>query len=409
MLADVPGLGKSAQVIQACDRVTAQRVLIVCPAVVRSHLAAEYARWSLWGLPVTILETGTDPLPEPHEPCVVVTSYNLATMDGPIYQELKQQHWDVLWCDEAHNLKTPGVQRTRRLLQRTGLAARSKHTWLSTGTPMPNDARELYVFAKVAGLWEGKLDAWEDAFCEHAVTIFGRKVIGTKNHDALRALIAPVMLRRTVVEGRPSLSVDTLAVKGTTDPFKALDPEVRAEIEAAIARDDWSLDPIPALATVRRLTGEAKAAAAAELVASELTGRDRIICFAEHLSVLDAIQHKLTAHKKLQVLRIDGGTRGAKRESAIAAYQAADTTPTVLLAQIHAAGEGITLTRGSRIIIVEPSWTPKSNEQAIARSWRRTQKEPVHASFLALAGSIDERITAALSRKSRDIALTISV
>jgi SNF2 family DNA or RNA helicase len=68
-----------------------------------------------------------------------------------------------------------------------------------------------------------------------------------------------------------------------------------------------------------------------------------------------------------------------------------------------AAGTGLNLQAAERIIIVEPAWTPASNEQAIARAYRAGQKKKVWASFVCLENSIDERITSALIRKQRII------
>jgi SNF2 family DNA or RNA helicase len=79
--------------------------------------------------------------------------------------------------------------------------------------------------------------------------------------------------------------------------------------------------------------------------------------------------------------------------------------PRVLVCQTQAAGEGLDkLKRANRVYLAEPSWTPKDNDQAIARAARRGQTKPVHASYVSLADSLDDRITGTLMRKRRDIA-----
>src|SRR4051812_8971031 len=46
LLADEMGVGKTAQVIRACDDIGAERILILCPAVARINWQREFARFS---------------------------------------------------------------------------------------------------------------------------------------------------------------------------------------------------------------------------------------------------------------------------------------------------------------------------------------------------------------------------
>ena len=59
----------------------------------------------------------------------------------------------------------------------------------------------------------------------------------------------------------------------------------------------------------------------------------------------------------------------------------------VLLCHSVAAGEGLTLTRSKRVIIIEPSWTPKDNDQPIARCWRKGQMHEMQSDVFD-AGSV---------------------
>jgi SNF2 family DNA or RNA helicase len=50
--------------------------------------------------------------------------------------------------------------------------------------------------------------------------------------------------------------------------------------------------------------------------------------------------------------------------------------------------------------MVEASWAPADNAQAIARCRRFGQERPVLARLLYVPGSLDEAVAAVLSRKS---------
>lgn len=73
-LADDMGLGKSAQVVRACDIVGAADILVLCPASVRVNWEREFEKFSPMDRPCTVLFSGKDEVPTNG---VVVCSYDL--------------------------------------------------------------------------------------------------------------------------------------------------------------------------------------------------------------------------------------------------------------------------------------------------------------------------------------------
>jgi len=55
-LFDVPGLGKTATAVAACDRVGAQKILVICPAVVRRFWELTFLTWQKIKRDVTCIE-----------------------------------------------------------------------------------------------------------------------------------------------------------------------------------------------------------------------------------------------------------------------------------------------------------------------------------------------------------------
>jgi SWI/SNF-related matrix-associated actin-dependent regulator 1 of chromatin subfamily A len=402
MLADVPGLGKTAQVVRACDILDVRSATILVPnQTLAVNFAAEFEKWSLLGHHTHILRSSKDDIPKDG---VLFVTYALASRPEVLKRLLKRRV-DVLACDEAHALKSRDSARTKAVMRKAGLINVSERTWLMTGTPAPNNAGELYVFAKCCGAYAGAWTQFVERYCICSENAFGISIVGSKNHEELKGLLAPFFLRRTHVEGRPPLTIDKAYVEPAkgADPYAQLTPEDRASVERAIETGDWTLADIPAVATVRRLVGLAKADGVAELAASELeAGYKKLLIFCQHTSVIDRISALLD-----DAPIYDGRTPQKKREQIYREFQdtegAGACGSRVLVCQMAAASEGLTLTKANRVLIAEPSWTPHNNEQAIARAWRKGQTSPVLASFVALKGSLDERITAALHRKSEDI------
>ena len=74
---------------------------------------------------------------------------------------------------------------------------------------------------------------------------------------------------------------------------------------------------------------------------------------------------------------------------------------------ITAMGVGINLTASSHAIVIEADWTPGVLSQAESRLHRFGQSNSVLVQYLVIAGSIDEKILAAVHAKMRLIEATI--
>jgi SWI/SNF-related matrix-associated actin-dependent regulator of chromatin subfamily A-like protein 1 len=189
-----------------------------------------------------------------------------------------------------------------------------------------------------------------------------------------------------------------LQVDGDRPDYSGVPADALEAIEAAMIAGTWRALDGPAVATVRRMIGIAKAKAVAELALCELDGgAGKMLIFCEHTAVIDAIAEKLGDRAAI----VDGRTPQKLREeltSPDGTFQNA-ANPRALICQRMALKEGVTLTAADRVLLAEPPWTPDDCEQMIARAWRRGQTKPVRASYVYLQDSFDARISATLARK----------
>lgn len=392
MLADEPGLGKTAQAIVAADLAGASRVLIICPASVVENWRREIATWSL-GL----------------FDAQVVSFDRAGKVEGA---------FDTVIVDEAHYLKTPTAKRTKAIygdkLDRVGgLIERAERVFLLTGTPMPNNPAELWTHMRALAptaipAKTGKPRTYAQfvsKFCHTRDNGFGLQIVGGKNHDELRKTLDGFMLRRSKVEvlpDLPPLRFGELAVPGRIDDAARGD-------EVAIVRKALEQHGVDGLkqvathvATLRRLTGMAKVAGVSAWVRDWLgNGGGRIVLFAQHRAVLDGLVADIDPYYRCA--RIDGSTTDRQRE--VDRFQSGEAR--VFVGQIQAAGTGITLTAASDLVFVESSWVPAENEQAAQRIHRIGQGDACLVRFATLAGSIDEDVQRAVARKMQDIVRVI--
>lgn len=419
MLADRAGFGKSAQFIHAAELIGATKIIVICPPAVTENERAEFEKWSIVGWPVFVMRSGADELPPTG---VVVVSFALAGTDKA---KAKLRKWgaDVLILDEAHHVKNPKGVRSRALFNADGIARKCGRVWFVTGTPTPNNASEYYVFARVAGLFKGTFKAWRDDVCSIEYTpvldrsgkpmknpygpgpLTKERITGTKPEKLpfLRDLLSPhILAREKAPEGLPPLIIDSVPVVGAPPDYSGIDPDVLAEIAAAVEAGSWSSLDGAMISTVRKITGIAKAEGVAEFAANELeSGYRKTLLFADHRDVIDVLAARL---EPFGVGVIDGRTSDKSRAAILSEFEPGGTDGRlrVCICQRQALKEGRTLTRANRVLIAEPPWTPDDNTQMIARAWRRGQTDRVRASLMYLPGSIDEKITRVTARKTRD-------
>jgi SNF2 family DNA or RNA helicase len=316
--------------------------------------------------------------------------------------------------DEAHFLKSPDAMRTKVIFGKNcegGFVKQCRRVWLLTGTPTPNNASELWpmlhaVFPALIHNAQGKprnQHQFIQRYCRLVETGFGRaKIVGAKRVPELKAILSQVMLRRRKLDVLPDLPPLRIAML----PLEATAPEVSSAFTAQVraALDAEGLAGLQGLgetlATYRRAVGVAKADAVARWVRDQLaSGLGKVVLFAHHREVIEIMAAAL---KEYAPAVLTGSSSPKEREAAVERFQRNRYCP-VFIGQLQAAGTGITLNAASDVVLVESSWVPGDNEQAIMRVHRIGQQNACIARIAHVPDSIDEDIARACSRKLADI------
>jgi SWI/SNF-related matrix-associated actin-dependent regulator 1 of chromatin subfamily A len=422
LIGDVPGLGKTAQAICFANEINARRVLVLCPASIRLQWAGQIRRWSTmpWPYHVHCILNGRRGVHPAAEWTVV--SYDLARTPA-IGGSLAEGSYDLLILDEGHYLKTIDAGRTRAVfgggkkLTHPPLAGRSGAIIDLTGTPLPNRPREAYTALR--GLcWDAIDFMSEDTFGERFNPVIRRKITkldGTEamvtdertgRHGELQSrLRANIMVRRMKhgprgVMTQLKLPLFDIVHMEETGPVKAaLRAESMLDIDPE-ALDGADAEVLGAVATVRRLMGEALAPQAAAYTAMLLDGgEDKILLYAYHKSVIAYLARELNRYG---VIVVDGSTGAIRKQEAVNDFQNIPGKR-VFLGQLLAIGtgtDGLQLAT-ARAVFAEADWTPGNNQQGIDRLDRGGQTGQVQADFLVARGSFSEKILAKSLRKGR--------
>ncbi|KAL0732506.1 hypothetical protein Bca4012_008715 [Brassica carinata] len=131
---------------------------------------------------------------------------------------------------------------------------------------------------------------------------------------------------------------------------------------------------------------------------------DKALVFSQSIPTLDLIELYLSRlprygkqgkfwKKGKDWYRIDGKTEISERQKLLDRFNEPENKRVkCILISTRAGSLGINLYAANRVIIVDGSWNPTYDLQAIHRAWRYGQKKPVFAYRLMARGTIEEKI-----------------
>lgn len=368
ILGDEMGLGKTIESLAVLTHLRAkgsQHFLVVCPAAVVTNWLREVNAKSdlrchrLHGPGRDYALTSWT-----RNGGVAVTTYDsLNWLNGRIPDNAKPA---CLVFDEAHYIKNPDAQRTRRSRALIGGCERSLFL---TGTPLENRIDE---FRNLVGYLRPDLAVNATEFAPRQ----------------FRKQVAPAYLRRNqedVLTELPELV--------EIDEWTAFSDEDEQHYIAAVSDGNFMAMRQAAL---RAGSGSQKMQRLLDIVEEAESNERRVLVFSHFRGVLDDIASILTG-KVFGPLT--GSVPAAKRQQMVDEFSSAGHGA-VLVAQIVAGGVGLNIQAASVVVICEPQLKPTTEWQAIARSRRMGQLESVQVHRLLSEEGVDQRIVEILARKS---------
>ena len=422
LMADQPGLGKTIQAIGVINGdPSIKTVLVIVPATLKINWQREVKKWLV--RPMTIgIASGKD-YPNP-EPDIVIINYDILKNHR---KALRARKWDCLICDESHYLKNAKAQRTKEALGGRGIKPISARRILFlTGTPILNKPIELWTTLK--RLDPSTWRSWKhfaNRYCDAYYNGFGWDVSGASNLDELqKKLRSTIMVRRLKSEVLKELppkrrQIIALPADGMMQTIQNEWPAMHnytgmlenLQVAVELAKTSDNLDEyddavqelrnsaglaFTEMSKARYETAMAKLPIVIEHIKNVLESEDKVVVFAHHLDVLNAIYNRFESNAVI----LTGETSHEDRQLAVDEFQ---NNPDIKLfvGSIKAAGVGITLTASSTVLFAELDWVPANMSQAEDRLHRITQTNSVLVQHLVLDGSLDASIAKTLVAKQQ--------
>jgi SWI/SNF-related matrix-associated actin-dependent regulator 1 of chromatin subfamily A len=464
LLADEPGLGKTAQAIRALKKMfdDGQEVfpaLVICPNTLKSNWEREFDRW--WpGVNVSVVKGSAIQRKKAFEEKADVYVINWESLrthskllsygsialarcedcgghDSRVTvnrcevhpRELNLVDFKSVIADEIHRSKDPKSKQTRALWAATGEA---DIRYALTGTPIANDVVDLWPILHWLDPkeWPSKTK-WIDRYVDTMINAFGgMMVIGLKPTmtEEFYAGINPRMrrmLKAKVLPWLPKVMTERRDVEMGAKQAKAYKQMLQNMI-AMLENDegvtgDALVAPNPLTQTIRLLQF---ANAYAQIEISE-TGEEQVILsdpsckvdalmddmkngdFGDDSVAVCAVSRQLIDILSARLTKegiahglITGAQDSDERQRAIDNFQDGKTKWILFTAQ--AGGVGVTLTKARRLVMLQRPWSLVDYKQALDRVHRIGSE--IHDSIIitdyVTEGSIEERVIQALDVKS---------
>ncbi|WP_062298790.1 DEAD/DEAH box helicase [Demequina maris] len=425
LLADEPGLGKTAQALLAAQAADAYPLLVIVPNVVKTNWAHEVAMWTPQRRASVVHGDGdeVDAFAD-----VVIVNYDILDRHVGWFGDLG---FKGMVLDEAHFIKNQRSQRSQHVL---ALSERIRHRTARpllmalTGTPLINDIEDFRALWQYLGWIDdekplGSLMAalestgliptdrgWYPA-ARAAVVDQGivrrRKVDVAADIPARRVADLPVELDgplgRSIRAAEAALAERMVASYRRATAARPADAEgidlaLARQIAAAELKDASSKKTGDNVFTMVRRIGQAKAGLAADYAVQLARNVGKVVFFAKHVDVMDEAE-RIFAERGVRFTSIRGDQTAKARKEAVSSFTE-DPDVQIVVCSLMAAGVGLNLQVASNMVLAELSWTDAEQTQAIDRIHRIGQSEPVTAWRIIAAQTIDAKIAELIDSKS---------
>ncbi|MCW2696679.1 MAG: helicase domain protein, partial [Modestobacter sp.] len=402
-------------------------LLVVVPNVVKTNWAREAGLWT------------------PHRSATVIHG-NGDTIDG--FADIVVVNYEVLdrhvgWIgdfgfrgmvvDEAHFIKTKTSQRSQHVLELSErIRSRTARPLLMalTGTPLINDIEDFRAIWQFLGWIDDAKPLGElvDALEETGLTpadpgfypaarasvidlgiVRRRKVDVAADIPARRIADLPVELdeksgrsiraaERELARRLVSRYESAIAARSSVDVPPGIDADLVRRVARSEQREAATREAGENVFSMMRRIGQAKAGLAADYAAQLARSAGKVVFFAKHVDVMDVAEETF-ARDGIRFSSIRGDQTPTARQRNIDAF-VNDPDVAIAVCSLTAAGVGLNLQVASNIVLAELSWTDAEQTQAIDRSHRIGQAEPVTAWRIIAAQTIDARIAELIDSKA---------
>jgi len=421
IIADQPGLGKTAQAIATVVAAEAFPSLVIAPSSLKINWQREWHMWShkkamilnddvkhnfhLYhssGL-VDVFIVNYESLKKYFVQSVSVPPGAKLRLNHVKFKEHLTGMFKSVIIDESHRVKSTATQQTKFT---KGIASGKEYILALTGTPVINKPKDLI---SQLGIIEqmprfGGYQRFTQRYCSGPQEASNLRELNymlnlncfyrRDKQDVLKDLpakmrqlvLCQINTRREYNEAEANLIKYLIQYKEADD--EKIARALRGEVMVLIG-------------ILKNISARGKLADVFEFVNDIMESGEKLVLFAHLKEVIQAI------HKHYpEAVTITGNDSTLQRQQAVDSFQNNPETK-LIICSIKAAGVGLTLTASSRVAFVELPWTAADCDQCEDRCHRIGQHDSVTCTYFLGQETIDEKIYRIIQTK-REIAHTVT-
>lgn len=420
LIADEMGLGKTIQAIGVINAANPERVLVVCPAMLKLNWYKELKKWLVKPYSIDMAEG----IFWPAFARIVIINYDILHHHQ---EKLLSTSWDLVVIDEAHYLKNLTSRRTKVMYgSKDHPPVRGKMNIAMTGTPIENRLKDIWPtlhyldpaswpsFKEFMDTYHQKdysPDPRAPVWSDRKVYRLGTEINLDQLQEKLRSTIMVRRLKadvltelppkfRQIIPFSPGGFLHLLQAENRAfevyDRAKqkrlAAEQELSFRSEAIKQMRRAEFTAFKELSKARLEVAKAKLPYAIEHIEGIVESQP-VVVFAYHREILKALYEHFKPGGAGLVM---GGILNSERDAQVRAFQNGEFP--VFVAQI-ANAEGYTVSRASIAVFVELEWRWGKVSQAEDRLHRIGQKGHVLIQHTVFEGSLDARMLASVIEK----------
>lgn len=404
LIADDPGMGKSASAIMSKEHLGAKTALVVIP----SNVIGTWQRYLTEQAEGGYFKAGQGPkvltVESPEQlKGITVDDYDYILLSHERLndmhtQELSQVPYDFLIVDEVHKLKNlkDGVRSSAAVELAAQVEQRNGYLALLSGTPVPNKIEDLAILLKLL---------YSERYANTSNAQLVSSILNSDILDLRTLLLARMQMKKLEdVEDMPPLAIHEMRVT-PSDLEKELYEAVMNDEEVTVSQKLMMLRRIVLNPPIE------EAGSKTEQVASDLreffAEKDRAVLFVN--GYVDGVirgEHTILEHFNLpsdvEVVIVDGSTPPDERKR-IEKKLHEKQGKMLLVVSGQTADVGVDYSPAEKLLVYNEPWTKYDLRQQIARVYRPPRDEALDVNIYISEGTIEEGMHSYIETKEQAV------
>lgn len=381
------GSGKTATACLAAYSLIPKR-LVICPASLKYNWEKEIRMVDYEGS-ISVIGDKVD-----YSSDWIVINYDILERE---YKSLSQIDFSCIILDEAHYIKSVsngGKPDSKRAKYTMALAGKCEYVFSLTGTPITNKPKDVFNLLKISDhILSRNFFSFAKKYCGATHNGFGWDFSGSSSELELHEKLKSIMDRKRKEEmlDLPNKIRRFIPVQIDYKSYNEAVEEYKREKAGLKTKGEH----LAYLTTIKHILAKEKVDSTIEIAENILDAGESVVIFTNYNAVAD----RLMARFKDKATKITGDCKGRERQQSVDDFQSGKKT--VMVANIIAAGVGITLVKANNLIFNDMDWVPSNHFQAEDRIHRIGQENKCVINYVYASGAeIDEYMADMLETKS---------